>query len=77
MQPVTTGSFPVVQFNSNQKPFVEDFNVPIADLAPAEVCARKPISAYERKLLRFTSPCDAGQVNVHHLMVQVLIVLHC
>jgi hypothetical protein len=31
LAPVTTGSLPVAQFNSSQKPLVTDFNVPISD----------------------------------------------
>jgi len=31
LPPATTGSFPAVQFNASQKPFVADFSVPIAD----------------------------------------------
>jgi hypothetical protein len=29
LEPFTTGSFPVLQFNASQKPFVVDFSVPI------------------------------------------------
>jgi hypothetical protein len=30
LPPATTGSFPAVQFNASQKPFVADFSVPFA-----------------------------------------------
>lgn len=40
LPPATTGSFPAVQFNASQKPFVADFSVPLTDNQTIEMAAR-------------------------------------
>lgn len=40
LPPATTGSFPAVQFNASQKPFVADFSVPVAEFHFSEMPAR-------------------------------------